>query len=74
LIEEAADELIDVFLQGADCRLFLILELVVFEMKGALLHLLLPPLHVLLVINLDDLGVEAVDALLINAIVALGVD
>jgi ABC-type uncharacterized transport system permease subunit len=43
-------------------------------MKGALLHLLLPPLHVLLVINLDDLGVEAVDALLINAIVALGVD
>jgi hypothetical protein len=43
-------------------------------MKGALLHLLLPPLHVFLVINLDDLGVEAVDALLINAIVALGVD
>ena len=42
-------------------------------MEGALLHLLLPPLHVLLVVDFDDLVVEAADALLVNTVVALGV-
>lgn len=42
-------------------------------MEGALLHLLLPSLHVLLVVDFDDLVVEAADALLVNAVVALRV-
>lgn len=73
LVEEAADQLVDVLLQRADCGLLLVLELVVLEVQGALLHLLLPPLHVLVVVYLDDLAVEATDPLLVDAVVALGV-
>ena len=73
LVEEAADELIDILLKRANGWLLLIFELVIFEMKGSLFHFLISALHILLIIDFDDLIVKAADALLVDAIIAFGI-
>lgn len=71
LIEQAANKLVEVFLQGSHIWLSFVFELIVLQVDRSLLQLFLFSLHVLLVVQLNDLFIKTADALLINAVVSL---
>jgi hypothetical protein len=74
LIEKAANKLVYCFFQGAKRRLLLVFEFIVFQVDGAFLQFFFFPLHVLFIVELDDLFVETRYSFLVDAIVPLGVD